>query len=97
MTEFWILLAAFVSFLIILVGHWFPWGRKLKRTEAYSYGIVAIMLPYSALCFAFEWYIPMIACWCIVAAAGIGTLGAWHYDDHQKKTNLLRAEHGDED
>lgn len=29
--------------LILLVGHWFPWPRRLPRLLAYAYGVGAIL------------------------------------------------------
>jgi len=30
--------------LVLLVGHWAPWPRKLHRLVAYSYGVASIYL-----------------------------------------------------
>jgi hypothetical protein len=38
-----------LSAALIAAGHWFPWrlmlGRQLRRLEAYTYGVLAILLP----------------------------------------------------
>jgi Na+/melibiose symporter-like transporter len=84
-----------LSALIILVGHYFPWPRKMHRPEAYSYGIIAIMVPYSVVCIASQWYAQMIVAWCLVAAAGFATLTAYAYDWAMRAHNTLKAVDGE--
>ncbi len=28
---------------LLLIGHWAPWPRKLRRLEAYTYGVTSIL------------------------------------------------------
>lgn len=92
-----IIACSIISALIILVGHWLPWPRKLRRPEAYGYGILAIMLPFTAICLKNGWYLPMIAAWCCVGAAGMMTLGAYAYDRAMQAINVMRLRDGNED
>ena len=73
-------IAAGLSALIIGVGHWFPWRgllhRDLRRTEAYIYGVCAILLPVlTVLSQRGDWYAIWLTLAC-VAAAGAMTIGA---------------------
>lgn len=42
MTQLWYGLTT--TFLLLWVGHWFPWPRKLHRLWAYVYGVLSIYL-----------------------------------------------------
>lgn len=48
-----VILAALVSALLIIGGHWFPWRlmlhRDLHRIEAYTYGVASILIPACAV------------------------------------------------
>jgi hypothetical protein len=30
--------------LLLLVGHWFPWFRRLSRIQAYAYGVGSLLI-----------------------------------------------------
>ena len=35
-------LGAILTMLLLALGHWFPWPRKLPRLRAYVYGVASI-------------------------------------------------------
>lgn len=79
-------LMALVAFLAVLGSHYATprlLGRKLRRLEAYTVGmVVGVWLPIAAVSWAMGlgWtYLAVIAA--TSAAAGIGTVLAWSLDD----------------
>lgn len=66
--------------LIISIGHWFPWPRRLPRLAAYSYGTASILIGAAIwLGFQARWHelagIIIIAC-----AGGLATAFCYGID-----------------
>jgi ABC-type multidrug transport system permease subunit len=38
---------AILTGLLLAVGHWFPWVRRLPRLTAYTYGVSSILIGFS--------------------------------------------------
>jgi hypothetical protein len=38
---------AVLTALLLAVGHWFPWPRRLSRLDAYGYGTIAIFIGFA--------------------------------------------------
>ena len=84
-TVYSILLAALFAGLGELVLHWFPWrmllGRDLPAPLAYVTGVLAFLLPYLVLLWA--WAVPLqviLAAIIIVCSAGAAVWGAYGLD-----------------
>lgn len=85
-----ILLTALVTWLALLVEHWFPWRlllrRDLPRIAAYTMGVLALILPLSVL--YWRWSLAgladqrgyLIALWAVTLAGGAAVAGAYVVD-----------------
>jgi hypothetical protein len=79
-----IILVFGVSLALIVAGHWAPWrkalGRDLRRTEAYAYGVLVILVPsLGVLAAAWQlWAVGVVLAG--AAGAGLGTYGAYAAD-----------------
>jgi len=64
--------------LLLLVGHWFPWFKKLSRVQAYVYGVASILVGQAI------WFGPLSAIFLQVAAfcvaGGGAVVAAYGYD-----------------
>jgi len=67
-----------VTGLMLAVGHYFPWVRDMRRTEAYVYGVVMIFVGIAVWLFPDPILLPMCA---FPIVAGIVVLGAYQYDN----------------
>jgi len=91
-----IAIAVLVGVLILLVEHYLPWsklvGRELPRPAAYILGVLAMIVPLSALYIwwhyrsvvlgwrPIEWYWAVVAMWAVVIGCGLAVLGAYALD-----------------
>ncbi len=53
--------------LLLLVGHWFPWPRRLHRLLAYCYGVASILAGAAV-------WLGALGLWRVLA----GLLAEWH-------------------
>ncbi|MGV1049178.1 MAG: hypothetical protein ACOYD4_11720 [Solirubrobacterales bacterium] len=92
-----IFIAAGFSALLIGVGHWFPWRailhRDLHRTEAYIYGLLAILGPsFAVLWLHAEWFALALITACALAAGlttvatkGLDKITAYRNELHDRR------------
>jgi len=85
-----ILLTALVTWLALLVEHWFPWRlllrRDLPRIAAYTMGVLALIVPLSVL--YWRWSLVgladqlgyLIALWSVTVGGGAAVAGAYVVD-----------------
>lgn len=70
--------------LLIWVGHWFPWarilGREMHRLEAYTYGTGGIYLGLLLICFLFQDFTAARWTAWVMISAGAATFSAWGID-----------------
>lgn len=72
---------ALLTALVLAVGHWFPWVRKLPRVRAYVYGVVSIWLGFAVWRFLNgDWRSP-VGLVIIASAGGATVIGAYWIDD----------------
>lgn len=91
-----ILLAALVSALLLLAGHWFNWrlvfGGLMPRLWAYIYGVLAIMLPLLGLLAVWREWRAMAAATVISVASGSAVVLAYLVDAALLRTVERREE-----
>jgi hypothetical protein len=79
-----IFLAALITFLTLLVEHWFPWRmlirRELTKLETYTLGTLAITLPQIGILLYWDAQQEALAMGVIVIAGGLAVLGAYGID-----------------
>ena len=81
-TTEWLCLAggAVLSGLLLAVGHWFPWPRRLRRMEAYTYGVGSIWVGFSLWrVLVGDWVVPL-GLGLICVASGFATWSAYGVD-----------------
>jgi hypothetical protein len=88
-----------VTALLILVGHWFPWPRRLEKLEAYTYGVCAILVgTFIWLYLATYTMAPMRIWWGLAAytaSAGVATVVS-HATDYVLNLVMRERVRGDE-
>jgi len=77
--------------LLLAVGHWFPWVRRLTRIEAYMYGGTSLLLGFATWrLFNGDWETPlgMLA----IDLAGWGAVaGAYKLDEVVRRIRQARS------
>lgn len=83
--------------LLLAVGHWFPWPRRLPRLAAYSYGVASILAG------AAVWLLPRgagdvaLGMTLIALAGGLATALCWGIDALLNGWARWRAGHDERD
>lgn len=87
-----------LTVLLLLVGHWLKWPRRLGKIQAYSYGTLSIWLGFATWRgLGGDWVTPAGLA-VIVVAAGIAVKGAYVYDSVTLRWRQAeRAERADDD
>lgn len=69
----------FTTIMLLLVGHWLPWFKRLTRIQAYAYGCAAILAGQAvAFCpVSVELFVMIAAFPCL---GGACVIGAYWYD-----------------
>jgi len=85
-----ITVTAFVSALILLVEHWFPWRMALRRDlyklAAYILGVMGLAAPLSVLFWLWAgWpdcppYAHLVALWVVIVSGGLAVMVAYGVD-----------------
>lgn len=79
--------------LLLLVGHWLPWPKKLPRLLAYAYGVGCILLGLAVWLLPADWRTWLgIGAFC--AAGGLATLAAYAYDTWRNHEILKSHDNG---
>lgn len=71
---------ATLTVLLLLIGHWFPWVRKLSRIQAYTYGVASILLGFTLWRLLNHDWQTVAGLLFIVVFAGIAVRGAYLVD-----------------
>lgn len=66
--------------LLVLVGHWFPWPRRLPRLAAYAYGTAAILAGVSVWLMWSKLSDILAGVWAFAIVGGVATSLAWLTD-----------------
>lgn len=78
-------ITALISSLALLAGHYFPWraiiNRRLPRPAAYTYGVLAILLPASGFMALHGMIQAMAAVWAAALAGGGTVMLCYALDD----------------
>lgn len=87
-----------LTMLLLLVGHWLNWPRRLGRLQAYVYGTICLWLGFATWRgLGGDWVSPAGLA-VIVVAAGMVVKGAYVYDDVVLRWRQAeRAERADDD
>lgn len=82
------LTAALLTAALLGFEHYFPWrktlGRDLPRVPAYVLGVLALLIPYSALLAWWSSWPALLAVWIITLAGGATVAGLYAFDDWLK-------------
>lgn len=94
-----IVVAALITDLLLLVGHWFRWdlwlGRELPRIAAYIYGLMSILFPVTILLIIWNLWVVVLLLWVCAISGGIVVVIAYFADEHavlKKKDNIAGIE-----
>lgn len=61
-----------ITVLLLLVGHWFPWFKRLTRIQAYVYGTLSILVGQAV------WLgLQSVIFWQVAAFAVLGGSAVW--------------------
>ena len=90
-----IIVASIVAFAVIMAGHYAPWSRRLRRPEAYTYGVATIIAAFGLLALMeahapTTWRVAWLAFIAIAGAAGVATLICYGIDSYLRMKNILR-------
>lgn len=84
-----------VTALLLALGHWFPWPKRLPRLAAYAYGVAAILVGASVWLGLLNMWGVWLGFAAFALVGGIVTALAWGTDS---LLNLwLRARHHERD
>lgn len=72
---------AMLTLLLLAVGHWFPWPRRLTRIQAYIYGVTCITSGFSLWRLLMGDWLTTIGLWLLAIGGGIVVIGAYWIDD----------------
>ena len=70
-----------LTVLLLAVGHWFPWPRRLSRLQAYIYGVGCLASGYTLWRLLVGDWLTVIGLWIIVVLGGLTVIGAYWLDD----------------
>ena len=94
-----IAVAAIITDLFLLVGHWFRWdlwlGRELPRIAAYVYGMLSILVPVTVLLMIWQLWPVVLLLWISTVTGGIVVVIAYFTDEHavlKKKESISIVE-----
>jgi len=94
-----IAVAALVTDLLLLVGHWFRWdlwfGKELPRIAAYVYGMLAVLAPITVVLVIWQMWIVVVLVWTCAITGGMAVCVAYFIDDHvvlRKKDQVSMVE-----
>jgi hypothetical protein len=91
----WFVVGIAATVLLLAVGHWFPWPRKLRRLESYTYG-TGCLLAGQAVWLAGSGQLDIwLGLLIFGLAGGLVTVLAYSYDLH-RNTEVNRKAVGDE-
>jgi hypothetical protein len=69
-----------LTVLLLLLGHWFPWVRKLTRIEAYAYGTASLWFGLAVWRFIEQDWITPTGFAVMILIAGAAVKGAYLID-----------------
>ena len=83
-----------LTVLLLAVGHWFPWPRRLSRLQAYTYGVGCLASGYTLWRLLVGDWLTVAGLWIIVILGGMTVIGAYWLDEklHKLTTSLNKAE-----
>jgi len=91
-----ILMMALLSCVAQLAAHYLPWrrllGRQLRRTEAYTIGVVLMLAPFSVWLGLQGLWRVLLALWIVIAACGAVVIGAYGLDHYLETVQRLQAD-----
>lgn len=79
MTE-WLIVGCGTTIALLVIGHWFPWIERLKRLEAYVYGVASIIAGVAVACIGTGDWWPLWQLLAICLAGGVSVFGAYGWD-----------------
>ena len=84
---------AMLTLLLLAVGHWFPWPKRLTRIQAYIYGVSCITLGFSLWRLLNGDWLTTVGLWLMAIGGGIVVIAAYWIDD--LTIRLRKADKGD--
>lgn len=72
---------ALLTVLVLAVGHWFPWPRRLSRIQAYVYGVSSILAGFAVWRLLNGDWVTVVGLGVIAGAGGVTVVGAYRLDD----------------
>lgn len=99
--DLWTSVCASIAAITTVALHYFPWravrGRELSRPEAYTLGVLAMMIPLTVYFLSMGeitgWQ-AVVVMWVTAVGAGIGTAGTYALDsalDNRQRANEAEA------
>jgi hypothetical protein len=85
--DLWTSVCASIAAITTVALHYFPWravrGRELSRPEAYTLGVLAMMIPLTVYFLSMgrlSGWQAVVTMWVTAVGAGIGTIGTYALD-----------------
>jgi len=69
-----------LTVLLLAVGHWYPWTRKLPRVQAYIYGTVSLLTGFTVWRGLTGDWVTVAGIWAIAGAGGLTVILAYRID-----------------
>jgi hypothetical protein len=92
-----LLLGLVAMALLLIVGHWFPWSRRLHRLVAYTWGVASIGVGVTIWLGRQEQWTLLAELAFFVGSAGAVTAGCWLVDWSANARLRLRSTTDDGD
>jgi len=72
---------ASLTFLLLAVGHWFPWPKRLTRIQAYIYGVTSIAVGFTLWRLLVGDWLTTVGLWLMAVGGGVVVIAAYWIDD----------------